>query len=142
MTENTLKITFQQAREHRQAARERLRHAEAGDTDKPVEQDVRSILNFEDFDDIARLMRASNLELIEAIVSEEPASIRQLAETVDRDYREVHRNLTELESLGVIEFEDNGSSKKPTLRDGAENIDFSIRFSRFLDRGEVPGTSA
>jgi predicted transcriptional regulator len=142
MTENTLKITFQQAREHRQAARERLRHAEAGDTDKPVEQDVRSILNFEDFDDIARLMRASNLELIEAIVSEEPASIRQLAETVDRDYREVHRNLTELESLGVIEFEDNGSSKKPTLRDGAENIDFSIRFSRFPDRGEVPGTSA
>ena len=50
MTENTLKITFQQAREHRQAARERLRHAEAGDTDQPVEQDVRSILNFEDFD--------------------------------------------------------------------------------------------
>ena len=142
MTENTLKITFQQASEHRQAARDRLRQAESGDTGTPVEQDVRFILNFEAFDDIARLMRASNLELIEAIVSEEPASIRQLAATVDRDYRDVHRNLTELESLGVIEFEADGSRKKPTLRDGAEHIDFSIRFPRSPDRGEVPGTSA
>ena len=142
MTENTLKITFQQAGEHRQTARERLRQAEAGDTGKPIEQDVRFILNFEDCDDIARLMRASHLELLEAIVSEEPASIRQLAETVDRDYREVHRNLTELESLGVIEFEDDGSRKRPTLRGGAENIDFSIRFPRSPDRGEVPGASA
>ena len=87
-------------------------------------------------------MRTSNLGLIEAIVSEEPASIRQLAEIVDRDYREVHRNLTELESLGVIEFDDDGSSKRPILRDGAENIDFSMQFPQSPDRGEVPGTSS
>jgi predicted transcriptional regulator len=130
MTENTLKITFQQAEQHRQTARERLRRAEAGETGEEVEQDVRFILNFEEFDDIAQLMRTSNLELIEAVVSEEPTSIRQLAEIVDRDYREVHRNLTELESLGVIEFEDDGSRKKPILRGGAQNIDFSIRFPR------------
>ena len=96
MTENTLKITFQQAEQHRQAARERLRRAEAGETDGSIDQDTRFIINFEEFDDIARLMRTSNLELIEAIVSAEPASIRQLAEIVDRDYREVHRNLGEL----------------------------------------------
>ncbi|WP_436935441.1 transcriptional regulator [Halovenus marina] len=142
MTENTLKITFQQAEQHRQAARERLRRAEAGETGEAVEQDVRFILNFEEFDDIARLMRTSNLELIEAVVSDEPASIRQLADVVDRDYREVHRNLTELESLGVVEFEDDGSRKKPVLRGGAEHIDFSIRFPRSTDRGEVPGASA
>jgi len=142
MTENTLKITFQQAEEHRDTARERLRRAEAGETGDAIEQDVRFILNFEEFDDIARLMRTSNLELIEAIVSEEPASIRQLAEIVDRDYREVHRNLTELESLGVVEFEADGSRKQPVLRGGAESIDFSIRFPRSTDRGQVPGASA
>jgi len=142
MTENTLKITFQRANEHREAARERLRRAEAGETGEAIEQDVRFVLNFEEFDDIATLMRVSNLELIEAIVSEEPASIRRLAETVDRDYREVHRNLTELESLGVIEFEADGSRKRPILRGGAAHIDFSIRFPRSTDSGKTHGTPA
>jgi len=142
MTEHTLKITFQQANEHRAAARERLRRAEAGATGETIEQDVRFVLNFEEFDDITSLMRTSNLELIEAIVSDEPASIRQLADVVDRDYREVHRNLTELESLGVVEFEDDGSRKRPTLRGGADHIDFSIRFPRSTDRGEAHETPA
>jgi predicted transcriptional regulator len=138
MTENTLKITFQQSEQHRQAARERLRRAERGETGEIIKQDVRFILNFKEFNDIAQLMRTSSLELIEAIVSDDPASIRQLADAVDRDYREVHRNLTELESLGVIEFEDDGSRKRPILRGGAENIDVSIRFPQSTDRGEVP----
>jgi Predicted transcriptional regulator len=142
MTENTLKITFQQAEEHRQAAHERLQRAEAGETGEVIEQDVRSIVNFEDFDDIALLMRTANLRLIETIVSEEPASIRQLAEAVERDYREVHRNLTELKSLGVVEFNENGSSKQPILRDGAKNIDFSIRFPQSVDQESVSGASA
>ncbi len=142
MTENTLTITFQQAEQHRQAARERLRRAEAGDAGEEVSQDTRFVINFEEFDDIARLMRTSNLELIEAIVSAEPASIRQLAETVDRDYREVHRNLGELESLGVIEFKQEGSRKKPILRGGTENIDFSIRFPRSTNRSGISGVSA
>ena len=142
MTENTLKITFQQAEEHRQAARERLQRAEAGETGEAIHQEVRSIVNFEDFDDIALLMRTANLRLIETIVSEEPTSIRELANVVDRDYREVHRNLTDLESLGVIEFNEKGSSKQPILRSGAQNIDFSIRFPRSVDHGEVSGASA
>ncbi len=142
MTENTLKITFRQADEHRHTARERLRRAEADETNDTIEQEVRFILNFEEFDDIARLMRTSNLELVEAIVSEEPNSIRALAQTVDRDYREVHRNLSTLESLGVVEFQDEGSRKKPILRGGAKNIDFSIRFPQATNRGDVPETFA
>jgi len=127
MTENTLKITFKQADEHRSAARERLQDAEAGETGDAIEQDARLILNFEEFDDVARLMRTKNLELIETIVSEQPESMRQAAAAVDRDYREVHRNLSELESLGVIEFEEAGQGKRPILRGGADTIDFSIR---------------
>jgi|AntDeeMetagen134_2_1112570.scaffolds.fasta_scaffold00513_15 predicted transcriptional regulator len=136
MTENTLKITFKQHDEHQNAARERLRRAEAGESGEAIEQDVRFVLNFEEFDDVDRLMRTSNLKLVEAIVSQRPESIRQAAAAVDRDYREVHRNLKELESLGVIEFETNGQSKKPILREGAENIDFSIRFPRPAENGE------
>jgi predicted transcriptional regulator len=134
MTENTLKITFGEAEEHREEARERLRRAEAGESGEAIEQDVRFILNFEDLADVERLMRTANLELIEAIVSHHPESIRQTAATVDRDYREVHRNLQELASLGVIEFVENGQNKKPVLREGTENIDFSIQFPRPTER--------
>jgi len=142
MTENTLKITFQQAEQHHKAAQKRLQRAEKGETGEAIEQDARSIVNTEDFDDIALLMRTVNLKLIETIVGEEPASIQELAETVDRDYREVHRNLSELEELGVIEFTDDGSRKKPILGDGTENIDFSIRFPRTADRSSSSGISA
>ena len=73
-------------------------------------------------------MRTSNLVLIDAIVSEQPESMRQAADAVDRDYKEVHRNLKELEALGVVEFVQDGRNKKPVLRGGATNVDFSLRF--------------
>lgn len=126
MTENTLRITFGEADEHRDAARERLRRAEAGEAGETIEQDARFILDFEDFADIERLMRRSNLELLEAIATDHPLSIRGAAMAVDRDYKEVHRNLKELESLGVVEFIAEGRSKKPVLRGGAEEVRFSF----------------
>lgn len=141
MTDNTLKITFKQQDQHREAARERLERAEAGERGDSIEQDSRFILNFETYDDVARLMRTLNLELIEAIVEHQPDSIRDAAATVDRDYREVHRNLKELEDLGVIEFETAGQAKKPVLRAGAENIDVSIQFPSQPDNGELTGAS-
>lgn len=142
MTENTLKITFKQRDDHRDAARDRLRRAEAGDRGEAIAQDVRFVLNFETFEDIDHLMRTSSLELIEAIVSDRPESIRETAAIVDRDYRDVHRNLQELQSLGVIEFETSGQRRRPILRAGAETIDFSIRFPRGVEDGERPDASA
>ena len=141
MTDNTLKITFKQEEQHRDAARERLERAEAGKRGDAIKQDVRFILNFETYDDVARLMRTSTLELIEAVVEHQPDSIRQAAATVDRDYREVHRNLQELEDLGVIEFETAGQGKKPVLRAGAENIDVSIQFPSPPESEELTGAS-
>jgi len=141
MTENTLKITFGEGKEIRENARERLRRAEAGEAGETIQQDVQFLLNFETFADVEQLMRSSNLELLKAIVDEGPESIRQTADAVGRDYREVHRNLSELESLGVIEFVEEGGSKRPRLRAGAENIEFSFRFPPEVD-GESAGLSA
>ena len=128
MTENTLKITFGKADDHRDAARERLRQAEAGESGDAIEQDARFILDFESFGEVERLMRRSNLELVETIATEQPSSIRATATAVDRDYKDVHRNLDELESLGVIEFVTEGTSKRPILRAGTTEIDFSFRW--------------
>lgn len=138
MTENTLKITFGEADNHRTAARERLRRAEADETGAAIEQDARFILDFESFGEVERLMRRSNLELVEAIATEQPSSIRATAKIVDRDYKDVHRNLQELESLGVIEFMSEGSSKKPILREGAREVDFSFRWGDTGNGGPKP----
>jgi len=43
---------------------------------------------------------------------------------VDRDYKEVHRNLEELATMNVVEFEENGNAKKPVTRFG--NIEVKI----------------
>lgn len=135
MTNKTLKITYQQKSQLVESTTERLEQLEAGEPGESVAQDEQFILNFEDLDDVALLMRTSNLELIQAIAGERPESIRQTAAVVDRDYREVHRNLEELEDLGVIEFETSGQSKRPILRDGATNIDLSIQFPSHDDEG-------
>lgn len=141
MTSNTLTITFGRAEDLRSRGRERLERAEAGEPDERIEQEARFVLNFEDFADVERLMRTSNLRLLEAIVDERPDSIQQTAEVVDRDYREVHRNLEELEALGVITFQEDGSRKRPILRGGAETIDFSFSIERESE-GEPPTASA
>lgn len=61
--------------------------------------------------------------MLETISENEPTSIRETARLVDRDYKQVHQNLTELEDTGVIEFEGgrSGQPKKPILAyDGLE----------------------
>ncbi|MBP1985614.1 HVO_A0114 family putative DNA-binding protein [Halolamina salifodinae] len=141
MTTDTLKITYGQRDELREAGRERLQRALDGETGDAVEQDDRFVLDFESYADVAQLMRTANLELLEAIVEGEPASISEAARAVSRDYKEVHRNLTELEDLGVVEFEQDGASKKPVLRGGAKTIDFSLQFPGDVG-GDRTGASA
>lgn len=126
MTTNELKITFGQAADHRREARKRLERAEAGETGDAIAQEECFILNVEDFRDVERLMRLSNLTLLETIVDEQPESIRATADAVGRDYREVHRNLEDLEDLGVIEFHEDNGRKPPILRGGADAVDISL----------------
>jgi hypothetical protein len=45
-----------------------LERAEAGEDGETIEQEARFVLNLEDFGDIERLIRSSNLTLLEALV--------------------------------------------------------------------------
>jgi len=61
------------------------------------------------------LLSAKNLELLRAIASEDPESIRALARTVDRDVKNVSTALDDIEALGLVEFERDGQAKRPTI---------------------------
>jgi predicted transcriptional regulator len=109
----TLKITVGRGDQIDAETIERIRAAEAGEEladDQPV-------LNFDSYATLARFLSDRNLELLEVIAQEEPQSIRAAAELVDRDYREVHRNLSELEDLGLLTFEggEPGKAKTPVI---------------------------
>ncbi|MFB6362106.1 MAG: transcriptional regulator [Halobacteriales archaeon] len=65
--------------------------------------------------DLNRLLSEKNLELLRAIAREEPSSIRETARLVDRDVRQVHDNLNDLEELNLLRFEADGRAKRPVV---------------------------
>lgn len=81
---------------------------------------------FDDPDDIHRVTRPKNLELLRTIVQHAPASIRETARLVDRDVRQVHTNLEELETLHLLEFEDDGNRKRPSVWYDAIEVDLPL----------------
>lgn len=101
--------------------------------------DARPVLNFESYTELSRLLSPKNLELLEAIGNGEPASIREAAELVDRDYKQVHQNLTELADIGIIEFSGGGPgrAKQPILAYDGLEIDIP-----FADTDSVVGAAA
>jgi len=116
---STLKVTVGERDHLDQHTRRRLEAAQEGeDLD-----DAQPTLNFGSYAELSRLLSQKNLELLETIYEHEPESITATAELVERDYKQVHRNLSELDDIGVIEFEGGGSgrAKRPVLAyDGLE----------------------
>jgi predicted transcriptional regulator len=124
----TLKVTVDERNRLDQRTRRRLKAAQEGeDLDN-----AQPVLNFGSYAELSRLLSQKNLELLDAIFEYEPESIREAADLVNRDYKQVHRNLSELEDIGVIEFEGGGSgrAKKPVLAYDGLEIDIPFAGSR------------
>ncbi len=81
---------------------------------------------YHDPEDVHRVTRPNNLELLRAIVQHAPESIRETARLVDRDVRPVHRNLTELEELHLIDLVEEGQSKRPRVWYDTIDIDIPL----------------
>lgn len=110
MTDRTLHVRIGSTEETRSELRERVRALERGEDAEEM-----WVLNLHDEADLARIVRPTNLELLRTIARRDPASMREVADLVDRDYKEVHRNLTELADLNVVRLEDDGRSKRPVV---------------------------
>lgn len=123
---STLKVTVGERNRLDQRTRNRIKAAQAGED----LGDAQSVLNFGSYAELSRLLSPKNLELLNTVSEHEPESIREASELVDRDYEQVHRNLSELDDIGVIKFKSNGSgqAKKPTL--AYDGLEIDIPFSR------------
>lgn len=79
--------------------------------DEPINKPAKITLPNEEM--LGEVFNARTYALLRVIREENPSSIREAARLVDRDKKNVHEELTTLEALGVIRFEDDGYAKKP-----------------------------
>lgn len=118
---DTLIVRVGEKERTRQETREWIEAVEQGE-----DVDSHRVLNIEREQDVARILSAVNLELLRTISAQEPSSIRETATFVDRDVKEVHRNLSELETLNLIEFEQEGRSKRPIVPYDEMELDIDL----------------
>jgi len=83
-------------------------------------------LAIEDLQTFGRIFRGTNLELLQAIVETAPASIRELADAVDRHPPDVLANVRELEDYGLLELEQDGRAKRPVVPYDEIDVDIPL----------------
>lgn len=82
------------------------------DEEVPPEQ---AVLAVESAATLGRLLRPTNLEILQAVARHEPGSIRELARLLDRGPAEVLDNVNELEDYGLLRLEQEGRAKRPVV---------------------------
>jgi len=118
-SEHTLHVRFREGGE--EELEQTLAALDAGETPDPHFEVV-----YQDPADVHRVTRPKSLELLRTIVQHEPDSIRETARLVDRDVSQVHRNLTELEELHLVDLVEDGHAKRPVVWYDAIDIDLPL----------------
>jgi predicted transcriptional regulator len=130
---STLHITVESTADFFESALSDLQDV---DSDKPV--DDRYVLSLPDENALERVLSAKNLELLRAIATGEPDSVRDLARRVDRDIKNVSTALNELEALGLVEFETAGRAKRPVVWYDDIEVDIQLADTDHDETGPAP----
>jgi len=90
----------------------------------PSDEAVRS---FHSAAPIRRLMTERRLEVMREIMTDPPASIRELADRLGRNYSDVHADVELLADHHVVYFERDGRSKRPVIPYRTVEFDVAVR---------------
>jgi len=123
-TDRTLHIRLAGADDERDSMDEFFTALESGENINP-QSESDPVLRVESLATLSRVLRETNLKLLNAIAEHEPESVRALARAVDRGPKEVLENLEELQNYGLVAFEEDGRAKRPYLP--YEEIDIDIQ---------------
>ncbi|MFB6202557.1 MAG: hypothetical protein ABEI98_11190 [Halorhabdus sp.] len=133
-TSSTLLVTVQSTDEFYEKGREAIERLERGEAIEEPDS-----FSFPSVDLLFETFNSQTMELLETIAEEEPDSIRETARLVERDVKNVHQELTELERLGLIQFEQDGRAKRPIFP--YEEVIISLPFDR-EDATDAPAASS
>ena len=92
------------------------------------EVDPGHTVSFETQEHLMETFSPTRLALVRTVAEEEPASIRETARLLDRDVKNVHEDLTLLEQLGVVWFEEEGRARRPVFP--FDELVISVEFDR------------
>lgn len=101
----TLRITVESAGQMFDDAIEQL-------DDGPADEAVRS---FEQIGDIRALLTDRRVEVMRAIMTDNPESISELAAQLDRNYADVHADVEVLANHHIVYFDTEGRRKRPVI---------------------------
>lgn len=119
----TLHVRIESTDEFHAEVLDRLGKIDAGEG---RDIDEAHVLSLPDEEALSRVLSPTNVELLRTVANESPESMRETARFVDRDIKEVSRNLNELHELGLIEFDQEGRSKRPVVEFDQIRIDVPI----------------
>ena len=76
------------------------------------------IISFPNFETLGKVITGARLELLHVIRVAKPKSIQELARVVERDFKNVHQDVTLLAEFGLIELKKAGPrrSAAPTAK--------------------------
>ena len=128
---SALVVTVEGESEFHDTVREDLQALERGDL---AAVDGTPMLSFTDHNHLLRTFTPRTLDLLTAIRREQPSSINETAGVVSRDVKNVHGELTKLEALGVIHFEQDREVKRPIV--WFDELDIRLSISEENDSAE------
>ncbi|GAD51858.1 hypothetical protein MBEHAL_0618 [Halarchaeum acidiphilum MH1-52-1] len=102
----TLRITSKPFDEHKKSVLDRAERWEDG-------EEVPHVVNFQDASRLQRVLTPRRLEIVRSLMNEPAESIRNLADRLDRDIRQVHDDVQILNEYGIVHFREEGGAKKP-----------------------------
>lgn len=109
-TNNVLVVTIGDGEGLYERGRHAIRQLEAGE---PVERSA--TITFANEQQLGEVFNERTYKLLRVIRENEPQSIRETARMVERDVKNVHEELSTLEALGVIRFDEEGQAKRPVF---------------------------
>jgi predicted transcriptional regulator len=130
---STLRITSKPFEDHKESALDRAERWEQG-------REVPQVVNFQDASRLQRILTPRRLELVRSLMDAPAESMRDLADRLDRDVRQVHDDLQILSEYRIVHFREEGGAKKPFVPYATVKIEVELSKS-FGDASESP-TSA
>ena len=69
-------------------------------------------LIFISLETIAKVFSKTRMEILRAVIHQKPKSIYELAQLVERDFKNVHADIKLLADIGLVELKKSGDSRK------------------------------
>jgi len=100
-------------------------------TDGVPDEAVRS---FERVADIRTLLTDRRLDVMRTIMTDSPNSIQALADTLDRNYADVHGDVQVLAEHHIVYFDTDGRAKRPVIPYDRVRLDIEVAGSHADER--------